>query len=136
MLIDGRTGKSFSHKLPTLEADNAVNRTFKFPFTDVQTSASAATINITVVHKKTIVNQTVNAAMTINIATSPDAEAGDELILNLINGATTGRVVTFGTGLTAPAGTITGTPDVTSIIAFVHNGTGFIETGRSVTPIP
>lgn len=135
MKLDTRTGKSIDFKLPTDSANNAENRKVKFPVTDVQTKASAAAVAITVVHKKTIANITVDAAMTVSVETSPDAEAGDELVLVLANGATTGRVVTFGTGLVAPAGTLTGQPNKTSSIAFVHNGTSFVETGRSVAII-
>ncbi len=137
MLIDGRTGKSHAFKLPSLAVDNAANRTFKFPVTDVQTKANAATVAITTVHKHTVANITVTGNMTVehDVAGSADAESGDELTLVLANGATTGRTVTFGTGLTAPAGVLAGKPDTKAIVRFVHNGTGFMEVGRSVAGI-
>ena len=133
MKIKTTTGKSIDFKLPTLDADNAVNRVVKFPVTDVQTIGSAASVAITCVHKKTIANIAVAQAMTVSVATSPDAEAGDELVLVLANDGTS-RTVTFGGGLTAPGGNLVGVVSTSATVSFVHNGTGFVEVSRVKAP--
>lgn len=135
MKLDERTGKSIDFKLPVLAAYNNMNRLVKFPVTDVQTKSSDFIVSVTTVHKTTIVNIAVENAMVVNHATSPEAEAGDELILVLTNDAGASRSVAFGTGLTAPGGVITGTVNTSATIRFVHNGVGFIEVSRAVTPI-
>lgn len=130
MKLNTNTGKSVDFKLPTADADNAENRKVKFPIVDVQTKPTASTVDVTCVHKKTIANIDVAQDMTVKGHTSPDSEAGDELVLCLANDATP-RTVTLSGELIAPGGTVVGADGVTSTVSFVHNGTAFIEVSRS-----
>ncbi len=130
MKLNTNTGKSIDFKLPTADADNAENRKVKFPITDVQTKPTNTTVVVTCVHKKTIVNIDVEQDMTVKGFTSPDSEAGDELVLCLANDGTP-RTVTLSGELMAPGGNVVGTASVTSTVSFVHNGGKFIEVSRS-----
>ena len=128
-LLKETTGKSIGHKLPSLDADNNVNRTVKFGVTDVQSPAYASAIAIVTVHKKTIVKVSVTGGLALTIGTSPDAEAGDELNIQIANDGTA-RTVTFGSGFMS-AGNLVGTINKTASVNFVHNGTLFVEESRA-----
>jgi len=106
--------------------------TTKHPTVDVQTKTTASTIAIVHWAKETIVNIAAGQNMTVSVDATSESVAGDTLVLNLANDAGGARTITFGTGLTAPLGTIVGIASKTASITFKHNGTGFIETGRSV----
>jgi len=99
--------------------------------TGMDTMAYAGTISLSVtaqqLHKTTTVNATGNATINASAAGS----AGQRITVLIVNDATTGKVITFGTNF-KPNGTLTGTVSKGAIVEFVSDGTNWWETSRTL----
>lgn len=98
---------------------------------DMDTMTYAATITLTVtagnLHKTTTVHATGNA--TINA--SGVGVAGQHIWVLIVNDATGGKVITFGTNF-KPNGTLTGTISKGAIVEFVSDGASWWEVARTL----
>jgi hypothetical protein len=129
--VNQTTGLSYN--FDTSESDSSsktVERTPKFPAAELITSASAATVSLTLIHHITVVDQTVSADMTINVLAASERKRGDILILKLANDAVAPYAVSFGTYL-VDKGTLIGTASNTAVVLFIYDGTNFVEVSRS-----
>ena len=97
----------------------------------MDTMAYAATISLDVtkpnLHKTTTVNATGNA--TINA--SAVGTAGQHMWILIVNDATSGKVITFGTNFRS-SGTLTGTASRQATIHFISDGVSWSEVARTL----
>lgn len=92
---------------------------------DVQSTSNAPSspVTITTTKNNTVKRFTgINTALTINIS---GGSLGDELILMLVNDASLGRLITWGTGVLPDAATLLLTISKEKIIRLIHNGSSF-----------
>ena len=75
--------------------------------------------------------QTCTTTTTHTLTTAYAGVAGDKLTLLITNDATTGRIITFGSGFQS-TGTLTGTISKKAQITFRSNGTSWYEVSRSL----
>lgn len=98
---------------------------------DMDTMAYASTLSLDVfkgnLHKTTTVNATGNA--TINA--SAVGIAGQEITVLIVNDATSGKVITFGTNF-KPNGTLTGTASKGATVKFASDGISWYEVSRTL----
>lgn len=95
-----------------------------------QAPTPAATISLDVSSGKDILAAwTSGEAETVNLTGAQTA--GQRLTLLILNGPTTARVITLGTGIVGK-GTITGTADKSAVATFISNGTSFFEIARTL----
>lgn len=98
---------------------------------DMDTMTYATTISLDVTkpnfHKTTTVNATGNA--TINA--SGGGVAGQPMTILIVNDATSGKVITFGTNF-KPNGTLTGTTSKGATVGFMSDGTSWWEVSRTL----
>lgn len=102
---------------------------------DFQTPAYAATLNITPLKAKTIIQPgTLTGALTVNVGVGTSTTPpyiGDELIfLFACDGSA--RTVTLGTGLVGSAATLALSAAKKGRIDFTFDGAAWIEAGRTV----
>lgn len=131
---DGGVEISFNGTKKSLTADTLIATGPVYAGTSlglnaISSPAYAATISLQVqtsnIHKITTVHATGNA--TIN-----DSGAVGYMTVTfvIVNDATTGKVITFGTHF-KPNGTLTGTASKTAVVTFVGDGTNFWEVSRT-----
>jgi len=95
-----------------------------FPFSEVQSPAYGATLAVTVKQMETFLQPaTLTGAVTINLTLDAQLTRGAKLYLK-VTADGTARVVTFGTGFTATAITVTASTTFTR--TFVFDGTTFL----------
>lgn len=96
---------------------------------DAMAYASTITLDITRddFHKTTTINATGNA--TINA--SGAGLAGQEMTILIVNDATSGKVITFGTNFKS-SGTLTGTTSKSAVINFKSDGLNWYEQYRTL----
>jgi len=96
---------------------------------DTMTYAGTISLNVELgnLHKTTTVNATGNA--TINA--SGVGTAGQHIWVLIINDATSGKVITFGTNF-KPNGTLTGTVSKAAMVEFVSDGINWYEVARTL----
>jgi hypothetical protein len=93
--------------------------------------AYVATLSVNLSNSKTFVEPALlTGAMTVNAVVSNSLEF-DEVVF-LLTADSTNRVVTFGTNFKT-SGTLTVTASKIASIAFVFNGTYWVEVSRTVT---
>lgn len=103
--------------------------TFPFGPADVQQPDYAATLEVTISDRFTILDPgTLTGAMTINLTIEAGVPEGAMLFCEIT--ATATEVTTFGTGFTAP--TVTGVAGKTKCIMFIYDGTTFKPTAAAV----
>ena len=96
---------------------------------DTMTYASTISLDVTKanLHKTTTVNATGNA--TINA--SAVGTAGQHMWILIVNDATSGKVITFGTNFKS-TGTLTGTTSKQATIHFISDGVSWSEVARTL----
>jgi hypothetical protein len=100
-----------------------------------QMTAYAASVAITTTYANTVVNMaqlTGALTLTIGTGTTDTAPYAGDTVRFLFAADGTNRVVTFSTGFQS-AGTVTVTASKYGTVAFMFNGTTWVETGRTVT---
>lgn len=97
----------------------------KHPFGPVTSlaPAHAATHNITIENQRTHIKLSPTAAITINLAVTPDVEVGAEVLIDVVQDAT-GRNATMGTLIKALG--LTGVANDRDTLRLEWNGTEFI----------
>lgn len=105
----------------------------KYPFgpADHQTVTPSATVALTIVNDKTILdfNAALSAGMTINLTIDSEVKKGATLSVKALSDGTA-RNVTCGTGMTGPG--ITGTISKTKSAIWEYNGTTFVQMTAAV----
>ncbi len=96
---------------------------------DTMTYASTISLDVTKanLHKTTTVNATGNA--TINASAA--GTAGQHIWVQIINDATSGKTITFGTNF-KPSATVVGTTSKTAMVHFVSDGINWYEVARTL----
>jgi hypothetical protein len=112
--------------------DGAVFRLFgSNPSTGMDSMTYGSTISLDVtaagLHKTTTVNATGNT--TINA--SSGGTAGQHISIIIVNDATSGKTITFGTNFRS-AGTVAGTVSKAATVQFVSDGTSWFEVSRAL----
>lgn len=114
--------RSFGFRAPA--GATAEKNEVLFPFSEVQAPAYGAVLAVTVKQMETFLQPaTLTGAVTINLTPDPQLTKGAKLYLK-VTADGTGRVVTFGTGFTATAVTVTASTTFTR--TFVYDGTTFL----------
>lgn len=95
---------------------------------NVFTYASTVTLDVrqVLLNKTTTINAVGNA--TINL--SGGGVAGQMIVVMIINDATSGKTVTFGTFF-KPSATVGGTASKVAVVTFISDGNNFYETSRT-----
>lgn len=112
------------------------DNTFRSVTKDEQSpAANQATLAVTTAAQETVVNESIAAAQTINMA-APNANGApylnDEIEFQIANSAGTASVVTFGSNMQS-SGTGSIAAGKNGSFAFRFNGTVWVEKNRALT---
>jgi hypothetical protein len=110
-----------------LQADNGSEQVETVGIVTLPTPGATVTIDLTTGAQ--LYKWTSGEAETVNA--SGTVKGGKNVTFQILNGPTTPRVITFGTGIKA-TGTLTGTADQTATITFRSDGTNLWELCRTV----
>ena len=91
----------------------------------------ASPTSVTVTSGNVFETTTVNATGSVTFNASGAGTAGQHMEIIIINDATSGKVITFGSNFRS-SGTLTGVPSKASTIKFVSDGTSWFEVARTV----
>jgi len=102
-----------------------MSKTLKWPFgpADSQSAAYSATIAASIANSRTeLTIAQMTGAATLNLTIGDEVEIGDELVVR-VSADATNRVLTAGTGMTAPAFTVTASKSF--VLTYCFDGTNF-----------